>query len=77
MEKDDDRSVHISGPVKNSPISSGNFHGPVTYNDSENTEARQSNMNEEYKQAISRLKFAPEVDPSKVFVNRSYNKRNM
>jgi CHAT domain len=43
MEKDGDRSVHINGPVKNSPVSSGNFHGPVTYNYSENTEARQSN----------------------------------
>ena len=28
----DDRSTHITGPVTNSPTSSGEFHGPVEYN---------------------------------------------
>src|SRR5215211_5451964 len=32
MEKDGDRSTHITGPATNSPISSGEFHAPVTYN---------------------------------------------
>ena len=38
MEKEGDRSTHITGPVTNSPISSGNFQGPVTYNYSGTTE---------------------------------------
>src|SRR5687768_6625728 len=32
MERQGDRSVHISGPVANAPTFSGNFHGPVTVN---------------------------------------------
>src|SRR5688500_5022118 len=36
MEKGGDRSVDITGPVTNSPISSGEFHGPVTYDYSKN-----------------------------------------
>jgi predicted hydrocarbon binding protein len=31
-KKDGHRSVNITGPVTSSPISSGNFQGPVTYN---------------------------------------------
>jgi hypothetical protein len=47
--KDSDRSVTITGPVTSSPISSGEFHGPVTYNYSASTEAKQSNANKKKK----------------------------
>jgi len=56
MEKDD-RSVHINGPVTNSPLSSGEFHGPVTYNYSGSTEVNVADsitINKEYLQSMPR-----------------------
>lgn len=54
MEKED-RSVHISGPVTNTPISSGEFHGNVTYNYSGTTEVNVADsitINKEYLQKM-------------------------
>jgi hypothetical protein len=54
MEKDD-RSVHITGPVTSSPISSGEFHGPVTYTYSGTTEVNVADsitINKEYLQKM-------------------------
>jgi hypothetical protein len=62
MEKDDksdvkgdDRSVHINGPVTNSPLSTGEFHGPVTYSYSGTTEVNVADsitINKEYIQRM-------------------------
>jgi hypothetical protein len=55
MEKEGDRSVHITGPVTNSPLSSGNFQGPVTYNYSGTTEVNVADsitINKEYLQRM-------------------------
>jgi hypothetical protein len=55
MEKDGDRSVNITGAVTNSPISSGEFHGPVTYNYSGTTEVNVADsitINKEYIQRM-------------------------
>jgi hypothetical protein len=54
MEKDD-RSVHINGPVTNSPLSSGEFHGSVNINYSGTTEVNVADsitVNKEYLQSM-------------------------
>jgi hypothetical protein len=55
MEKEGDRSTHITGPVTNSPISSGEFHGDVTYDYSGPTEVNVADsitINKEYLQRM-------------------------
>jgi hypothetical protein len=55
MEKEGDSSTHITGPVTNSPISSGNFQGPVTYDYSGPTEVNVADsitINKEYLQRM-------------------------
>jgi hypothetical protein len=51
----EDRSVHINGPVTNSPLSSGNFQGPVSFNYSGTTEVNVADsitINKEYLQKM-------------------------
>ena len=55
MENEGDRSTRITGPVTNSPISSGNLQGPVTYNYSGTTEVNVADsitINKEYLQRM-------------------------
>ena len=56
MEKDGDRSVHISGPLTNSPISSGNFQGPVTYSYSGSTEVNVADSITINKESLKRMR---------------------
>src|SRR5215210_3048189 len=55
MENEDDRGFHISGPVTNSPLSTGEFHGPVTYNYSGSTEVNVADSITINKQYLERM----------------------
>jgi hypothetical protein len=78
MEKDD-RSVHVSGPITNSPISSGNFQGPVTYNYSGSTEVNVADsitVNKEYLQRMPQ-EYATSVEQLTQKINEEIKKENL
>jgi hypothetical protein len=84
MQTEGDRSVNIDGSVTNSPISSGNIHGPVTFNYSTSTEAKKSNANKKkkkkstikQKQQIIRILFlaANPKDTQQLQLNKEYKR---
>src|SRR4051812_22873670 len=78
MEKDD-RSVHFIGPLTNSPISSGEFHGPVTYTYSGTTEvnvAHSITINKEYIQRMPQ-EYAASFEQLSEKINEELKKENL
>ena len=62
MEKEGDRSTHITGPVTKSPISSGDFLGPVTYDYSGHTIINFNFYSIEARSALEKFKRTPEKE---------------
>jgi tetratricopeptide (TPR) repeat protein len=58
--KGDDRSTHISGPITNSPISSGEFHGPVNYDYSSSTTINITISAGKFRSALEEVKKTPD-----------------
>jgi hypothetical protein len=78
MEKED-RSVHINGPVTNSPLSSGEFHGPVTYNYSGTTEVNVADsitVNKEYLQRMPQ-EYAESLEQLTTKINEELKKEKV
>jgi tetratricopeptide (TPR) repeat protein len=60
--ENEDRSVHLTGPVTNSPISSGEFHGPVNYDYSGSTTININISSSESQSVLRQVKKTPDKE---------------